>query len=168
MIWLDADPTVPKLFQGIEKATSEQFDYWRLNQGLPIGSGELDGQWNPLELGLATWVSLAKGCYLGQETMAKLARTGGTKQQLRFWQANCIVSVGQALVSSAPELLDSKRAGLITSAIEDSTLGSSFGLALVKSRYLKEQELLLSGSLDPVTLSIPLTFISPPRGLAKN
>ena len=39
-------------------------------------SQELTGDTNP-ELGLAKRISLSKGCYLGQETMAKLAASVG-------------------------------------------------------------------------------------------
>ena len=37
----------------------------------------------PFELGLRQRVSLEKGCYLGQETLAKLHSRDGLKQQLR-------------------------------------------------------------------------------------
>ena len=52
---------------------------------MPISPLEINGKNNPFELGLSDLVNLNKGCYLGQETMSKLAGIGHVKQQLRFW-----------------------------------------------------------------------------------
>ena len=59
-------------------------------QGISPGSAELTGDTNPFELGLADRVSLDKGCYLGQETMAKLASKGASSNSCASGAArNC-------------------------------------------------------------------------------
>lgn len=44
----------------------------RIVQGRPAPGAELTEAYNPLEAGLCHAVSLNKGCYIGQETIAKV------------------------------------------------------------------------------------------------
>jgi folate-binding protein YgfZ len=44
----------------------------RVTQGRPAAGAELGPDYNPLEAGLCHAVSLSKGCYIGQETLAKV------------------------------------------------------------------------------------------------
>lgn len=44
----------------------------RITQGRPAAAAELTEDYNPLEAGLSHAVSLNKGCYIGQETLAKV------------------------------------------------------------------------------------------------
>lgn len=44
----------------------------RITQGRPAPAAELTEDYNPLEAGLSHAVSLNKGCYIGQETLAKV------------------------------------------------------------------------------------------------
>ncbi len=41
--------------------------------GLPAHGAEIDGRTNPLELGLLDQIDFDKGCYVGQEVIARLA-----------------------------------------------------------------------------------------------
>jgi tRNA-modifying protein YgfZ len=47
-------------------------DWVRVNHGEPAFGKELDGERNPLEAGLYESLSFTKGCYLGQEVIARL------------------------------------------------------------------------------------------------
>ena len=51
-------------------------------QGRPLPGTELTDAVNPLEAGLYHAVSLSKGCYMGQETLAKVHTKDAVKQQL--------------------------------------------------------------------------------------
>jgi folate-binding Fe-S cluster repair protein YgfZ len=82
---------------------------------------------------LADLVSLSKGCFLGQETVAKLANLGGTKQKLKGWTCNHVPSVGDTLRANG------ERAGTITSVLE--TPEGSIGLALVRRKHLGAETL---------------------------
>ena len=86
-VWLDLEADLPENLMDSQAADAQALECWRLQQGWPPGPGELTGETNPLELGLADRVSTSKGCYLGQETMAKLIGKAGVKQQLRLWNA---------------------------------------------------------------------------------
>ena len=58
---------------------------WKILQALPILNYEIEGTHNPLELGLLDLVDFNKGCYLGQETMARLRKLSSLKQEIRVW-----------------------------------------------------------------------------------
>ena len=72
--WIRVNDPLPKGLIGLDRASTEQVEMWRLRKGLPIGPGEINGKMNPFELGLSNLVNLDKGCYLGQETVAKLSK----------------------------------------------------------------------------------------------
>jgi tRNA-modifying protein YgfZ len=54
----------------------------RIEQGRPVPDQELTEDYNPLEAGLWRAVSFNKGCYIGQETIARLDTYKGVKVQL--------------------------------------------------------------------------------------
>ena len=120
-------------------ADADALEQWRLKQGWPSGEPRLTGDTNPFELGLARSVSLTKGCYLGQETMAKLAASGGVKQQLRSWSSTAAISTGTKLARSG------ERAGVVTSSLEVTTGRRWIGLALVRRQHLQHAQLERSG-----------------------
>ena len=110
-----APPGTP--LPGVHGALSE-FEARRIHAGVPAvpvdcGPGEF-----PQECGLDAWVSYTKGCYLGQEVMARILSMGSLRRILRCVEGP--VSVGQQL--KTPE---GKVVGTVRSAAGDA------GLALV-------------------------------------
>lgn len=142
---------LPSWLEALPQWSSEQVEANRLRHGLPAAPGELNDDTNPFELGLAAWVSLDKGCYVGQETLAKLATYDGVKQQLRCWQSSEAVEPGTSLSNAEGE-----RAGVVTSA------QGHQGLALIRRSCL-DAATLQAGTVT-LTLSKPLGFIDPPVG----
>ena len=164
--WTEDEPNQSDRFTTSEAANTNQLDRWRLEQGWPLGAGELDGTTNPFELGLSPWVHLTKGCYLGQETVAKLASKGEVKQQLRSWRA-----LSSDLQGTHPERgtvlrRQGDRAGVITSAVEIASADGSpqewIGLALVRRQALADPQLTLDGDQGTIQLFKPQAFSEPP------
>jgi folate-binding protein YgfZ len=158
---------LPADWAGSQPLSPAEQEYWLIQQGLPTAPGELNDEHNPFELGLASRVSLNKGCYVGQETLAKLATYDGVKQQLRRWHwahtaAEPPPELGQELRSLASE----GRLGRITSLLELPG-GDRIGLALVRRQAL-EQAQLQAGPADSagatLALSRPEQFVPPPVG----
>jgi folate-binding protein YgfZ len=80
---------------------------------------EINDDTNPFELGLTQRVHLAKGCYVGQETLAKLATYDGVRRQLRRWHCpQGAIDLGE-IFASGQVLRDAEgeRAGQITSSL---------------------------------------------------
>lgn len=159
VLWIEADTDLPMAWSVLEKATPTNLEHWRLTTGWPAEAKEINGETNPFELGLRDWVSLSKGCYLGQETMAKLASSGGVKQQLRCWSCHEALEIGATLQHRG------ERAGLITSALELSPASGWIGLALVRRQHLEAP--VLDGP-EGLTLMMqrPQGFQDPPQPMA--
>ncbi|MEB3257764.1 MAG: folate-binding protein [Cyanobacteriota bacterium] len=161
---LAADTPLPQTLADVPPLGEDEASLWRLQQGEPAWPEEINDAFNPFELGLADRVSLNKGCYVGQETLAKLASTDGVKQQLRRWQAAPWPEAPQALaVGHLLQTADGTRAGQITSCLQLAD-ASWVGLAMVRRQALESSTLgvVVDTAVVPVSLSRPAAFRDPP------
>ena len=100
----------------------------RIEQGVPAFGAELSEAYNPLEAGLQHMVSYTKGCYVGQEVIARLTTYDKVQKRLvrLSWPSDAEICVGAKL------MLDGRRAGVVTSAIRDPRTGNGAGLGYVR------------------------------------
>ncbi|MEL6493601.1 MAG: folate-binding protein [Cyanobacteria bacterium J06623_7] len=98
----------------------------RIQQGRPTPNRELTEDYNPLEAGLWQTVSFEKGCYIGQETIARLNTYNGVKQKL--WG----IELDRAIEPPTPITLADKKIGVLTSYTERESTG--FGLGYVRTK----------------------------------
>jgi tRNA-modifying protein YgfZ len=110
----------------------------RVKQGRPVPGKELTEDYNPLEAGLWQTISLSKGCYIGQETIARLHTYRGVKQQL--WGVNLSEPVEPGTVV----MMGDQKIGTLTSCVA-SAMGY-LGLVYVRTKVL--EELSSAGSED--------------------
>lgn len=177
----DLEPAALELLSR-PRLDAEGLERLRLQRGEPASPGEINDDCNPFELGLASRVSLNKGCYVGQETLARLATYDGVRQQLRRW--SCVCDADGVIQAAEPLRPGSRlvtgqgeRAGLITSALRLGTSRTWIGLAMVRRSALDEAVLHPAevGSADhdapkPVgeelvlRMSRPPLFCDPPVG----
>jgi len=157
--WLFPGNSLPEAFQSFNTASSADFARWRMEHGLPFGKGELNARNNPFELGLSNLVNLNKGCYLGQETVAKLLRVGQVRQKLRFWDSDRELSVGQGLTNSSSKSIDKKKVGEVTSVMRNKITGSSFGLAMLRGQACAAKELFAIDNLSRLNIRVPIGFV---------
>ena len=104
-------------------------DAWealRIAQGRPKPDAELTEDYNPLEVGLWDTISFTKGCYIGQETIARLNTYKGIKQYLWGIKLAGSVAVG------TPITLDGEKVGVLTSCTQIDT--GAIGLGYVRSK----------------------------------
>jgi tRNA-modifying protein YgfZ len=104
-------------------------DAWeclRIAQGRPKPDAELTEDYNPLEVGLWQTISFSKGCYIGQETIARLNTYKGVKQYL--WGVKLAGSVAVGTVIT----VDGDKVGVLTSCGEVD--GEILGLGYVRSK----------------------------------
>ena len=101
-----------------DDASEEEFERWRIESRLPRWGRELDDRVLPAEAGLEeTHVSFSKGCYPGQEPIARQHYRGKVNRRLRVLDTDGDVGPGDEL------LLDDKTVGRITSAVDGVALG---------------------------------------------
>jgi folate-binding protein YgfZ len=113
--------------------TADDVEAWRVVRGLPDRGAELDDEHNPLEAGLKDAVSFTKGCYVGQEVVARLNTYGKVSRRLIRLE----LSRGAAAPArGAPVRHDGREIGAITSAVNHPGLGAAVALAYVKAREL--------------------------------
>jgi folate-binding protein YgfZ len=101
----------------------------RVEAGEPVMGRDLDEKTIPQESGLVPdTVSFAKGCYLGQELVARIDSRGHVNRGLRG-----VVIATNVLPPEGAELFAGESAvGRITSVAESLTLRAPVGLALVR------------------------------------
>ena len=145
-----------------KKATKEELEGWKIRQGIPSFGKELNGETNPYELGLADTINLDKGCYLGQEAMAKFFRSKSLKYQLRYWEAygeNDNFQIGKNFFNTNKNEGYKKNVGVVTSSIR---VDDNFfnGLALIKKTFL-DHDFCFSENGDSITIKKPISFTNP-------
>ena len=165
---LPAGAPLPPELADLRPLEPDETERWRLSQGRPAAPGEINADTNPFELGLAPRVSLGKGCYVGQETLAKLATYDGVKQQLRRWYTPATAAGATALLAPGSTLRNpqDERAGTITSSLELANGQGWIGLALVRRLALEATQLLAGAGAETIELRIstPPCFLPPPIG----
>ena len=109
-------------FAELDAATSEVL---RVEAGEPRWGAEITGEEFPQEAGLDAAISYDKGCYLGQETVARIHYRGQVNRLLRGLKLDARAAAGAELVH------DGKRAGRITS-VADSPRFGAIGLGYVR------------------------------------
>jgi folate-binding protein YgfZ len=98
----------------------------RVEQGRPVADQELTEEHNPLEAGLWESVSFNKGCYIGQEIIARLDTYQKLKQQL--WG----VRLADAVEAGTPVTVEGDTIGRVTSVAE--TPSGPFALAYIRTK----------------------------------
>lgn len=123
----------------------------RIEQGRPIPDQELTEEINPLEAGLWHTISLSKGCYIGQETIARLHTYRGVKQQLWGVKLAAPVEPGSLVLSGDDKV------GKLTSCIP--TAEGALGLAYIRTKSVEAgtQTVQISGTEGVL---VPLPFVS--------
>lgn len=122
----------------------------RVEQGRPIPGQELTDDYNPLEAGLWHTISLSKGCYIGQETIARLHTYRGVKQQL--WG----VRLSQAAEPNSIVMAGEEKVGQLTSCVQSSE--GFWGLAYIRTKNVAPHLQVRVG--DSAGELVPLPFVS--------
>ena len=104
----------------------------RIEAGIPRHGVDMDETNVVLETGLDDAVSFTKGCYIGQEIIARIHWRGHVAKRL----AGLIVDGGPAQAGGRLIAEGGKEVGRITSALSSPLLNKNVALALVKYDYL--------------------------------
>lgn len=130
-------------------ADEAAFEYLRIESGLPRFGREITEEYIPLEAGLWDDVSFAKGCYIGQEIIARMESRGRLAKQLAQLHPAAPITAGMDIES------DGRSAGTVTSAADGPQ--GPVALGYVKTRALEDGAgaTLTAGdvSLQPVSVS---------------
>ncbi|MEE9219586.1 MAG: glycine cleavage T C-terminal barrel domain-containing protein [Acidobacteriota bacterium] len=120
---------------GLRLADAETYEVVRIESGHPAHGPELSEEVNPLEAGLRDSIHWNKGCYIGQEVIARLDTYQKVQRHL----------VGLRLPGAARPpapgsrlLVGGERVGWVTSATHSPALSEPVALAYLKTQHAAE------------------------------
>ncbi|HEX7529436.1 MAG TPA: glycine cleavage T C-terminal barrel domain-containing protein [Thermoanaerobaculia bacterium] len=117
---------------GARQATLDRLDALRIAAGIPRWGFELTETVLPDEAGLRErgFISESKGCYIGQETVARIKTYGHVNRRL------VLLSVSGGVPARENEIFfESEKSGAVTSAAPGGAPGEAVALAYVKSAH---------------------------------
>ncbi len=139
--------------EGVPRMSADAIDAARIEQGFP-STDDIPEKTLPQELGRdSTAISFTKGCYLGQETVARIDAIGHVNRRLR----------GLAVDGPPPErseavAADGEPVGFVTTSCHSHRLGAALALAIVHEKAASARSLTVGGR--------PARFVDlPVRGL---
>lgn len=107
-------------------AGDSAFHTERISRGVPFPGAELTSGINPLEAGLKHLISFTKGCYVGQEVVARLDTYDKLQKRLAILEADAELTAGADLTVAG------KRVGTVTSVAPLEASGNRLALGYVR------------------------------------
>jgi folate-binding protein YgfZ len=123
------------------------WEHLRVEQGRPAPDLELTEDYNAVEACLWQAISINKGCYIGQETIARLDTYKGVKQQIWGIHLNGAVKPGTTIT------IGEDKVGILTSLT--TTEQGPFGLGYVRTKAGGEGLKVQVGESEGVLVEVP-------------
>lgn len=133
--------TVPEL----DEATDQ---YLRVMSGMGVIGKEWTESYNPLEAGLLHMTSFSKGCYIGQEVIARLDSYNKVKQRLMG------VVGGIELLEGDTVYNEGSPVGVVTSVTVGLDTRTHYGLAYIRREVALPDNVVACGSENGTTTAV--------------
>ena len=114
---------------GCRPIGSISYEAYRINEGIAARPGELSEAHNPYETGVIEDVSFTKGCYIGQEVIARIDTYQKSKRRL----TGLLFVDAPAVASGEPLLVGDREIGQVTSVMNIGVGGRYLGLGIVSN-----------------------------------
>jgi hypothetical protein len=121
----------------IEKPTELTLNTIRINEGIPVLGNELTQDYNPLEAGLIESVNFQKGCYIGQEVIARLNTYSKVKRSLVKIKWDSSVPPAKNIIVDE----SNKEVGKLTSMTPINSVNKYIGLGYLNKKMLDSSNL---------------------------
>ncbi|MGC8642748.1 MAG: YgfZ/GcvT domain-containing protein [Isosphaeraceae bacterium] len=146
---------------GLEELDPESFEVLRIEAGTPVFGRDVTERNLPQEIGRdARAINFVKGCYLGQETVARIDALGHVNQILRGLRLD---PAAQAPAPGTEIEADGKRVGFVTSSAVSPGWNAPIALAMVRASHARAgTELSLRLPDAPSPRSVPATVADLP------
>jgi folate-binding protein YgfZ len=136
---------------GATPAGADAYETVRIEQGVPASGQDVDERANPLEANLMSLIDFDKGCYVGQEVIARLDTYDKVQRRLVGLLASEQLTPDESLA------VDGRTIGVVTSATASPALGRPVGLGYVRRAYLGPGTRLIAASAGEVEVAaLPL------------
>ena len=147
---------------GATPAGEEAFNVFRVERGLPAPQSELSDRVNPLEAGLEPYVSFTKGCYMGQEVIARLDTYDKLQRRLvgLLGPGDPGSEAGTHLKTGSPLRTGDRVVGQVTSAVTSPALGRAIALAYIRKGHTEPGTTLESDQGPVEVVGLPFTAVT--------
>jgi len=125
----------------VEDVDDEEYHRLRVEYLIAEWGYELSAERNPLEVNLQALISNTKGCYVGQEVIARLE----TYQRIQFVLQRFTVNETKDLLGEDIYNTTGSKVGWVTTSVA-SHMGTSVGLAIMKPQYANGSYLTLENN----------------------
>jgi glycine cleavage system T protein len=130
----------------------EALEILRVEAGMPRYGADVDERVIPLEAGLYSAVDFEKGCFIGQEAIAKMHNLGKPRRYLVGLQ----VEADAPPAPGTPVCAEEKEIGRITSSLRSVALGRVIALASVRRGFQEPgQAVSLPGGVQAEVTELP-------------
>lgn len=136
--------------QNAVEISDELYEVLRIENGAPLYAVDMDETTIVPELGIDELISYQKGCYIGQEIIARIHFRGHVAKQLTG-----LILESEAKPNDELKSPDGKNAGRITSVTFSPALGKFIALAYVRYDYLAEDTELKIGEETATVRNLP-------------
>lgn len=138
---------------GAVALNDEEFDCLRVEHGYSAFGHEISTDYIPLETGLLDAISFHKGCYVGQEIIARMESRNRLAKRLRGMRLR------QATTAPNHLSVEGKDAGTLTSAVISPRFGP-IALAYVRSDYAAPENIVTIGDHETQGTIVALPFVT--------
>jgi len=121
----------------------DAYETFRIERGIPKAPNELNDDFNPHETKIIRLVDFKKGCYIGQEVIARLDTYQKTQKFLTGLKFEELPKTGKTYKLTDDEGND---AGTVTSFISSPKCNKVIGLGYVRKFYLEDGTILNAAS----------------------
>ena len=119
-------------FKLVEYLNDDQFNNYRIVNNLAGYPAEINENYNPLEAGLKKYINFNKGCYIGQEVIARLDTYSKVKNRLVLIKSD--TDVDSELIN------EDKHIGNITSYTSSDFYNGDYKLAYIRKSFINDSE----------------------------
>ena len=119
-------------FKLVEYLNDDQFNNYRIVNNLAGYPSEINENYNPLEAGLKKYINFNKGCYIGQEVIARLDTYSKVKNRLVLIKSD--TEVNSELIN------EYKHIGNITSYTSSYFYNGDYKLAYIRKSFINDIE----------------------------
>jgi folate-binding protein YgfZ len=141
---------------GGERLDSTLYEILRIEAGLPVAGAELNERYTPLETGLGEAISSTKGCYTGQEVIARQLTYDKVTQHLAGLRLSGPVTAG------LPVLAEGRAVGTVTSFAQSPVYGP-IALAILKRPFHEPGREVQVGEGESVRATVSALPFAPGR-----
>lgn len=136
----DGEHLIPFLFHtssGLRRMNRAAYETFRISRGIPALGHELSESFNPYEAGLLHAISFTKGCYIGQEVIARLdtyQKVQRTTMGLEYAGSLPPLSQGDTILAGHSEV------GIVTSCGDAIIRGNRFAIGILKKSAVQADD----------------------------